>query len=147
MDHEVVPRPCKISDWLFNSSRDHLCLHQGEKPELPWSLRSPKDMFLRPTLSINMVQWVLRWERQKRRSSRKKVGKLCYNWIWNEHFLGKRKWRQHKTREWPNLIFFFLFFPKMPFVEFKKAAHWLYSAWSFLLVHIWFTPSEGPRAL
>ena len=30
MDHEVVSRPCKISDWLLNSSWDHFNLHQGK---------------------------------------------------------------------------------------------------------------------
>ena len=27
----------------------------------------------------------------------------------------------------------------------KKSTHLLFGAWSFLLVHIWFTPSEGPK--
>jgi hypothetical protein len=31
MDHEVVPRPCKICDWLLNSSWDHFDLDQGKK--------------------------------------------------------------------------------------------------------------------
>ena len=31
MDHEVVPRPYKIYDWLLNSSRGHLGLQQGKK--------------------------------------------------------------------------------------------------------------------
>ena len=31
MDHEVIPRPCKIWDWLLNVSWDHFGLHQGEK--------------------------------------------------------------------------------------------------------------------
>jgi hypothetical protein len=29
-DYEVVPRPYKICDWLFNSSQDHFNLHQGK---------------------------------------------------------------------------------------------------------------------
>ena len=28
MDHEVVPRPCEICDWLLNSSQDHFGLQQ-----------------------------------------------------------------------------------------------------------------------
>ena len=31
MDRKVVPRSCKICDWLLNSSRDHFSLYQGEK--------------------------------------------------------------------------------------------------------------------
>ena len=31
MDHEVVPRPCKICDWLSNSPWDHFNLHKGKK--------------------------------------------------------------------------------------------------------------------
>ena len=30
MDHEVVPRSCKICDWLLNLYEDHFGLHQGE---------------------------------------------------------------------------------------------------------------------
>jgi hypothetical protein len=39
--------------------------------ERPWSSRSLKDI-LRPTLTTNMVQWILQWGRQKRRSTFKK---------------------------------------------------------------------------
>jgi hypothetical protein len=28
-DHEVVPRPCEICDWLLNSSHDHFGLQEG----------------------------------------------------------------------------------------------------------------------
>jgi hypothetical protein len=31
MDREVAPRPCKICDWLLNSSWDHFGLHQGKQ--------------------------------------------------------------------------------------------------------------------
>ena len=51
---------------------------------------TPKRHILRPTLSINMVQWVLRWETQNRCSSRKMQGpmveKCCYN---NFYFIFK----------------------------------------------------------
>ena len=30
MENEVVPRLCKIYDWLLNSAQEHLCLHQGK---------------------------------------------------------------------------------------------------------------------
>ena len=33
MDHEVVSRPCKIYDWLFNLSWGRFGLHQGKQCE------------------------------------------------------------------------------------------------------------------
>ena len=35
---------------------------------------------------------------------------------------------------------------KLPFLDiFKKVEHSLFDAWSFLLIHIWLTPSEGSK--
>ena len=45
------------------------------------------------------------------------------------------KTRQDKTREWSKLTFFHNF----------QSTHALFSAWPFLLIHIQFTPSEGPE--
>jgi hypothetical protein len=45
MDHEVIPRTCKIWDWLLNFSWDHFGLHQGKKCESDREVRSPKDIF------------------------------------------------------------------------------------------------------
>ena len=59
MDHEVVPRPCKISDWLFNSCQDHLGLHQRKDVKVTMEFEVPIRHILRPTLSTNIVQWVL----------------------------------------------------------------------------------------
>ena len=72
MDHEVVPRPGKICDWLLNSSQDHFSLHQGKNVGVTMEFEVPKRHILRPTLSTDMVQRVLQWERQKRFSSRKR---------------------------------------------------------------------------
>jgi hypothetical protein len=74
MDHEVVPRPNKICNWLLNSSRDHFGLHQGQNVRVTMEYEIPKGHILRHTLSIDMVQRVLQWERQKRCSSRKRDG-------------------------------------------------------------------------
>ena len=62
-------------------------------------------------------------------------------------FWGKRKWKQEKTKEWSNLTFFFLFLFKTAFFghTWKKSTHSLFGAWSFLSVHIWFTPNEGSK--
>ena len=54
--------------------------------------------------------------------------------------LGKTRRRQKKTKEWSN-FFKTAFFGHI----LKKSAHSLFGAWFFLLVHIWFTPSEGPK--
>ena len=74
MDYEVIPRPCKIGDWLLNLSRDHFGLHQGKDVKSDHGVQGPQKTCLRPTLSTEMVQRVLRWERQKRCFGRKKAG-------------------------------------------------------------------------
>jgi len=50
-----------------------------------------------------------------------------------------------KTMEDNIMVKFELFFKIALFGHMlkKKSAHSLFGAWSFLLVHIWFTPSEG----
>ena len=94
MNHEVVPRPCKICDWLVDSSRDHFGLHQGRNIRMTMELEVPKRHILRPTLSTNMVEWVLWWERQKRCSSRLRQGPMaqtcCYNILLVKLILEKR---------------------------------------------------------
>jgi hypothetical protein len=42
MDHEVIPRPCKICDWLLNSSRDHFGVHQGKNIKVTMEFEVPK---------------------------------------------------------------------------------------------------------
>jgi hypothetical protein len=63
MDHEVVPRPYEICDWLLNSSPDQLCIHQGKNVRVTMEFEVPKRHILRPTLSTHMVQRVLQLER------------------------------------------------------------------------------------
>ena len=83
MDHEIVPRPCKICDWWLNSSHDLFSLHQGQNVKVTMNFEVPKRHILRSTLSTGMVKRILWWERQKRCSSRKMRGlmveKCCYN--------------------------------------------------------------------
>ena len=59
-------------------------------------------------------------------------------------FLGYREW----SIEWSN---FLLFFSKPPFLDIhffiKKINIFTFGGWSFLLVHIRFTPSEGAQRL
>jgi hypothetical protein len=71
MDHEVVARPYKICDWLLNSSRDYFSLRQGRNVGVTMEFEVPKRHILWPTLSTDMVQRVLRWERQNKSCGRK----------------------------------------------------------------------------
>ena len=52
MDHEVVPRPCRICERLLNPSRDHLSSHQGENARETMEFEIPKRHILRLTISI-----------------------------------------------------------------------------------------------
>ena len=45
MDHEVVPRPYKICDWLLNSSQDQFGLHQGKNVRVTMEFEVPKNFF------------------------------------------------------------------------------------------------------
>ena len=147
MDQEVVPRPCKMCDWPLNSSHDHFGLHQGNNVRVTMKFEVPKRHILMPTLSTNMVQRVLQWERQKRGwgSSRKRQGPMVENWCYHKflmiYSLRKRRRRQENDQ---SLIFFFENFPFWTYS--KKTNTFTFGAWSlFFLAHIRFTPSERPK--
>jgi hypothetical protein len=116
----------------------------------PWSSRSPIYIYIyiyiRPTLSTNMVQWVLRWERQKRCSRRKKQGPMAKKWCYNT-FFGKEniKTREYKRIQENGQTWLIVFKTSLFSTYQKKSTHSLFGAWSFLLIHICFTPSEGPK--
>ena len=57
----------------------------------------------------------------------------------------KTKTREDKTMV--KLEFLFFVFSKLCFFGhmLKQSTHSLFGAWSFLFVHILFTPSEGPK--
>jgi hypothetical protein len=44
-DHEVVPRPCHIYDWLLNSSRDGFGLHPRQKFQSDHGLWDPQKTY------------------------------------------------------------------------------------------------------
>ena len=75
MDHKVVPRSCKICDWLLTLCQDHFTSHHGKNVRVTMELEVPRRHLLRPTLPTNTIQRVLQWERQKRCSSRKRKRK------------------------------------------------------------------------
>ena len=154
MDHEVVPRPCKICDWLLDFSWDHFGLHQGRKKkklEQPWSMRSSKYIFEGPRYLLTWSNKFCGVKRQKRRSTRKRqrhiAEKCCGNIFFDEIFSGKRRRRQEKTKEWSNLMIFFPF-QNCPFWTYisKIPTYSLFGAWSLLLAHIRFPLSEEPKS-
>ena len=119
MDHKVIPRPCKNFDWLLNSSWDHFGLHQGKNVKVTMEFEVPKRHILRPTLSTDMVQQILQWERQKRCSHRKRRGPWQRNDVIiknYEMFFGEEKMR---TRQENGQTF-----QNCPFVHIlSKSAH------------------------
>jgi hypothetical protein len=61
----------------------------------------PQRPILRPTSSIDMVQRVLRWERQKRCYGRKRQGHMAKKYYYNKtlmNFFMKRRQRQEKEK-------------------------------------------------
>ena len=69
MEREVIPRPCKVCDWLLNSYwsyRDRFGLHQGKHVEVITEFQVPESHIFRPMLSTDMAQHFLRWARQMR---------------------------------------------------------------------------------
>ena len=136
MDHEVVPRPCKIYDWLLNSTWGHFNLHWGKIVRVTMESEVPKRHIWRHALSTDMCPTNLRWERQKRCSSKKKdrgprqrnIGIIDLWWI----FLGIEKM---KTRDWSNLDYF-NYFSKLPLFRHicKNSAHSFFWCMVFPLV-------------
>jgi hypothetical protein len=98
--------------------------------------RSPKDIFLRPTLSIDMVQQMLR-----RYSSRERRGptveKRCYNdflFFMMNLFFGKRKWRQENGQAW--IIFKTTLYGHALNNQHNHFLVHAHSAWSTLNLHL-----------
>ena len=139
MDHEVVMRPCRIRDWLLNLSRNHFSLHQGKNVRVTMEFQVPKRHISLPTISTNMVQHVLRWEWQKRCSSSSWQRYDLINFLMS-FFWGNVK---TKTRGWSNFIYLYI---EISICKHEKnqRVHFLVHD-HFLLVHIWLTPSEGPK--
>ena len=150
MDHDIVPCSSKICDWpIVPGPLQFPSRNKCKGDHETWG---PKRPIFRPTLSTIMVQWVLQWERQKR-SSRCKCQRTmveeCRFDILNLFFLPnvsivtifrKKEEEGEKFKHEDNsqtTIFGHIS---------KKLAHpFFFGAWSFLLVHIWFTPSQGPK--
>ena len=145
MDHEVVPRPCKICDWLLNSSWDHFGLHPRQNVKVTMEFNVPKSHILRPTLSTDMVQQALRWERQKENAMVEKgrglwqrrtaiIKKFMNNFLTDEKM---------KTREWSNLNFSKTALLKHTFKKISTFTFLVhdYSSWTTFDLHL----VRGPK--
>ena len=53
MDHKVVPRPCKICDWLLNSSWDHLGFTPRKKCHSGHKVWGPQKTYF----NAYIIQW------------------------------------------------------------------------------------------
>jgi hypothetical protein len=97
MDHEIIPRLCKICDWLLNSSWDHFGSHQGENARVTVEFKVPKRHIVDlhyplngPTsFAVGEAKEVLWYKRARARA-----------WAWQRNtikmifltiFLGKRR--------------------------------------------------------
>ena len=160
MDREVVPKPCKICDWMLNSSWEHFGLHQGKKmSRWSWSLRFPKDIFKGP-------HYLLTWSnkfcagRGKRGALVDKCKGPCQknvviiNFWWKIYLWGREyndKRREWNAQTWVFLFCFlvFWFFFKLPFLDIcykNQHIHILvhgHSSWSTFGLHL----VRGPKAL
>jgi hypothetical protein len=121
-------------------------------------LRFPKDIF-------KGLRYPLTWSngfcggRGKRDALLEKGrGPMVENYCYNNSFMiylfiyyfilfyfrgreDEDKRRQENGQTW----ILFLFKTALFGHTLKKSAHSHFGAWSFLLVHVWFTPSEGPK--
>ena len=117
---------------------------KGNMSEWPWSSRSSTNIFwglLHPLTSSNGYFG----GRGKRGALVEKVGrgamaKKCFYVKILMNFF----WWEEKTREWSNLNFLkTTLFGHI----FKKTMTFTFGAWSFLSVHILFTPGERPKCI
>ena len=78
-----------------------------------------------PLLHCNYASWNSRWKTSEQ-----------------QDIIIEEKWSQKKTRKWSILIFF----QNCHFLTYYilKTSTFIFGAQSFLFIHIWFTPSEGP---
>ena len=157
MDHEVVPRSCRICEWILRSSRDHFGLQQGTNfyfflSKWSWSSSSPKDVFwdmVRCSLTWSNGFCVVRGERGALvdKPHGFMAEKCCYDklwWILN----GEEKMKTREGKSMVTLGFHLFIFVKTTFLGhmFTTSTHsmfgaWCRSSWSALGVHL----GSGPK--
>ena len=136
MDHEVVPRPCKICDWLLNSFQDHFGLQKGQNVRVTMEFKLPEWHILGlhyPLTWSNMFCGGRAAMVEKRQGPI--VEKWCYNKIWMIFFLVEEKM---KTRE-DNKLVKLEFFQTCPFWAYIKKIN-TFIIWCMVI-------SLGPRSI
>ena len=111
-------------------------------------LRPPKDIF-------KGLHYPLTWlngfcsGRGKRGALiyKKKEGAHDIELLKKSNFQNFLEGREGDNKRRPRMVKLIFFFIKTTLFGhgFKDSTYLLFGAWSFLLVHIWFTPSEGPK--
>jgi hypothetical protein len=135
--------------WLdVNLSHDHFGLHQEEEIKnlrVTMELEAFKRHVLNVELSDVVDQWVLRWERDKRGSlivkSMKPDREMPFSWFFLFFYRwgGSRGEEEERVKHETKIL-------ELSFLGYvKESSHPLFGAWSLLLVHVWFTHSEGPN--
>ena len=125
MDHEVVPRSCRICEWILSSSRDHFGLQQGTYFIIFFCQSDRGVQALQKTyfelwyvvhwngpigFALGEAKEVLWWTNYMG-SWQKNVVMINFEEFW----MGKRRWRQEKARAWSHLDFIYLFLSKLHF--------------------------------
>ena len=150
MDHEAVPRLCKICSWLLNASRDHVGLHQGKEKK--------KRKNVRVTMKLEVSHYPPTWSngycggRGKRSALvekardpwHRKVVIIMFEWFfifyWGRGEGGGREVEDKRTQENSQPRYTFLFPSKTAFFEHSYSknnqhVHFL-GGWSILLVQV-----------
>ena len=98
--------PVKFVIGCWTRPRTTSVYTKEQNVKVSMGVRGPQKIYiLRPTLSNDVVQRVLWWEKpQKRCSSRKRRGPQQRNVVIDDVYI-----RKEKTREWSNLISFLFF--------------------------------------
>ena len=114
----------------------------------PWSSQVPKRHTLRPTWSMTWPNMFCRgrgnkgaWVKKPRTHGKEILLKPILLMI----FFGGRE--DEDKRRQKNYLTWIFFKTALFRLTLKTSAHSLFGAWSFLLVHIRITPSEGPKTL
>ena len=141
MDLEVFPRPCKFVIGCWTSPGTTSVYTKEQNVRVTMKFKVPKRPTMYPLL------WSNGFCRRGKKGAMVEKGKgpwqyiiiiMNFKWI---VFRGKERWRQEKTREWSNLIFFsskLLFWDIYAHIHFWCMVIPLGSTFSF-------TPSEGPK--
>ena len=145
MDHEVVPNPWQIFDWLLSLSWDHFSLHQRKIVKVTMEFEVPKDIFNGLHYPLARSNGFCVGSGKTCALVEKRPGPWHGSVIIKK--LWKKKWRIDDEDKRMVKLDFNFFSQNYPFWAYgiKKIAHSFCGTWSLLLVHIWLTPSERSK--